>query len=135
MTEPVVLDSSAVFALIADGGPTNAWLLSEVSGRGLAAPELAMYETADVLRRQAAGGRLSQGEASLALVDLHDLAMQLWPYAATRERAWQLRHTVTAYDASHVALAEMLGTALLTLDRRLARSFGPACPVLVPPSP
>lgn len=36
-------------------------------------------------------------------------------------RAWELRHTVTAYDASYVAVAEMLGGMLLTLDGRLAR--------------
>jgi predicted nucleic acid-binding protein len=29
---------------------------------------------------------------------------------------------LTPYDASYLALAEMLGTALLTVDRRLARA-------------
>ena len=37
-------------------------------------------------------------------------------------RAWELRANLTPYDASCVALAEMLGTALLTVDRRLARA-------------
>ena len=37
-------------------------------------------------------------------------------------RAWELRANLTPYDASYVALAEMLGTALLTVDRRLARA-------------
>jgi len=37
-------------------------------------------------------------------------------------RAWELRAFLTPYDASYVALAEMLGPALLTVDRRLARA-------------
>jgi predicted nucleic acid-binding protein len=37
-------------------------------------------------------------------------------------RAWELRANLTPYDASYVALAELLGTALLTVDRRLARA-------------
>jgi len=35
---------------------------------------------------------------------------------------WQLRTNLTPYDASYVALAELLGVALLTVDRRLARA-------------
>ncbi len=37
-------------------------------------------------------------------------------------RAWELRANLTPYDASYVALAEMLGTPLLTVDSRLARA-------------
>ena len=37
-------------------------------------------------------------------------------------RAWELRANLTPYEASYVALAEMLGTALLTVDRRLAHA-------------
>jgi predicted nucleic acid-binding protein len=35
-------------------------------------------------------------------------------------RAFELRANVPAYDASYVALAELLGCELLTGDRRLA---------------
>ncbi len=40
------------------------------------------------------------------------------------ERIWALRHTHTAYDASYVALAELLPAPLITCDARLARSVG-----------
>jgi predicted nucleic acid-binding protein len=46
---------------------------------------------------------------------------------------WALHPTVTAYDAAYVALAELLGVPLLTLDRRLARASGPLCSFLLPP--
>ena len=46
-------------------------------------------------------------------------------------RAWELRANLTPYDASYVALAEMLGAVLLTIDRRLARAPTIRCPVEV----
>ena len=44
-------------------------------------------------------------------------------------RCWELRHNVTAYDASYVALAEALGVPLLTADARLANAPGIRCEV------
>jgi predicted nucleic acid-binding protein len=44
-------------------------------------------------------------------------------------RAWELRANLTPYDASYVAPAEMLGTPLLTVDRRLARATVIRCSV------
>jgi predicted nucleic acid-binding protein len=46
-------------------------------------------------------------------------------------RIWQLRHNLSAYDATYVALAEALGCALLTADARLAAAPGVACDVTV----
>jgi predicted nucleic acid-binding protein len=43
---------------------------------------------------------------------------------------WALRHNLSAYDATYVALAELTGaTALLTTDARLANAPGIDCPV------
>lgn len=48
-------------------------------------------------------------------------------------RIWGLRDNLTAYDATHVALAEALGCPLLSADRRLAGAAGPQCAIhLVP---
>ena len=46
-------------------------------------------------------------------------------------RGWELRDTVTSYDAAYVALAEILGVALLTTDARLSRAPGIRCDVSV----
>lgn len=46
-------------------------------------------------------------------------------------RAMQLRADLTIYDAVYVALAETLGCALLTKDRRLASAPGLNCEVMV----
>ena len=46
-------------------------------------------------------------------------------------RAYALRANVTPYDATYVALAEILGCELLTGDRRLANAPGPRCSIRV----
>ncbi|MDQ1710047.1 MAG: hypothetical protein QOG49_1432 [Frankiaceae bacterium] len=132
MTDAFVVDSSALVALLVDGGPAGEWVASTVNSGRLAAPALAMFETANILRRQQLAGRLERVEASLAHRDLLTLPIQLWPYAVLADRAWELRGTLTAYDASYVALAEMLDATLLTLDRRLTRASGPTCRILTP---
>jgi predicted nucleic acid-binding protein len=44
-------------------------------------------------------------------------------------RCWELRDNLTIYDAVYVALAELMGAALLTADERLARAPGPCCSI------
>ena len=130
---PLVVDASAAVALLLDAGHTGDWVAAQVADRHLAAPELVMYEAANVLRRRAAAGAVSPAEATLAHEDLRALALELWPYAVVAERVWQLRDNVTVYDAAYVAVAEMLEADLVTLDVRLARAPGLRCPVLTPP--
>ena len=48
------------------------------------------------------------------------------------DRVWELRSTVTAYDAWYVALAETLDATLATLDEKLSRATGPRCAFVVP---
>lgn len=91
-----------------------------------------MLETANILRRQQLAGRLDTIQASNAHDALLALPLQLWPYTVLARRSWQLRSTLTIYDASYVALAERLGAAVVTLDARLSRASGPRCPILLP---
>ena len=133
MTAPLVVDSSALVALLTDAGPAGDWVASTTSGTVLAAPELALFEAANILRRHQLTGALTSLEATLAHDDLRALPVQLWPYLPLAERVWALRENVTAYDASYIALAELLATSLITLDTRLGRANGPRCPVLTPP--
>lgn len=46
---------------------------------------------------------------------------------------WELRRNVPAYDATYVALAELLGCPLVTADARLSRAAGPRCVLTVVP--
>lgn len=57
-----------------------------------------------------------------APIDRHSHGPLAW-------RSWELRSNLTPYDASYVALAELLGAPLLTVDRRLARAPQVRCPI------
>src|SRR5581483_6742011 len=104
-----------------------------VAGQPLAAPHLMPVEAANILRRAALAGDLSDDIASLAHADLVALPAELFPYEPFATRIWELRGAVTAYDAWYVALAESLAVPLATLDGRLARAPGPRCRFLGPP--
>lgn len=126
----VVIDASAAVALLSDGGPAGEWVTRQVLGARLAGPDLLPYETANILRRNALAGVLDAGLAALAHDDLLALAIDVYPYRVLAQRTWSLRDTVTCYDGAYVALAELLGARLVTLDARLARAPGPSCEIV-----
>lgn len=130
----IVVDASAVVAALVDGGSTGAWAASELGGGPLAAPHLMPVEATNILRRAVLTGDLSADTAALAHDDLVQLRIELFPYEPFAPRVWELRANVTAYDAWYVALAEVLGGPLVTLDLRLARAPGPRCDFRLPSS-
>ena len=85
----------------------------------LHAPHLLDVEVASILRRYHLSGELSAEDGREALAGL-DIAR--YPHDPLLPRVWELRASVTAYDAVYLALAEVLEAPLLTLDRRLARA-------------
>jgi predicted nucleic acid-binding protein len=86
----------------------------------LAAPELIVFETLAVLRRETHRGMLSQDRATDAVSDLGEVPLSLFPTLPLRSRVWTLRSNFTAADATFVALAEQLAEPLATKDRGLA---------------
>jgi predicted nucleic acid-binding protein len=130
----LVIDASAMVALLADGGATGGWVAATTAGANLCAPHLLPYEVGNILRRHVLAGLLDLTAATLAHVDLVALPLELHPYEVTAGRAWQLRSNLTVYDASYVALAELLSAPLVTLDSRLSRAPGIRCQTITPPS-
>ena len=66
-----------------------------------------------------------------ALNDLRDLPLTRYPHDFLIPRIWDLRSTLTAYDATYVALAEVLDAAVLTCDRKMASAPGHRAKVVV----
>ncbi len=124
-----------VVAALVDSGPAGTWAESLIEAEVLAAPHLLGVEVANTLRRISLAGDISADSASLAHGDLSALRVELFPYEPFADRVWELRKTVTSYDAWYVALAESLDTPLATLDERLQRARGPRCSFVMPPSP
>lgn len=123
----LVLDAGAAVAALIDDGPDGRWAERMLAQGGLVAPHLMPVEAANILRRAALAGEITDDVAALAHADLLQLRVELLPYAPVAQRVWQLRGAVTAYDAWYVALAESLDAPLATLDRRLSRAPGPSC--------
>jgi predicted nucleic acid-binding protein len=120
----LVVDTSAVLAaLTASDRPPG--LLERLTGDGdLHAPHLIDTELLHALRRMTIGGQLTEDRAADARTDFADLALTRYPHQPLSDRIWQLRHNLTAYDGTFVALAEKLDTTLITCDSRLATAPG-----------
>ena len=96
----------------------------------LAAPHLIDSEVTHVLRGLVLRGALSEEQGDLAMEGFIELTLTRFPADWLRPRMWALRHNVSGYDATYVALAELTGaSALLTTDARLAQAPGIRCPI------
>jgi predicted nucleic acid-binding protein len=129
----LVLDASASVAYLTEATGAGPWVKRTIQGEALAAPELMLFEAANLLRRVVVRGERDAASASMAHADLLNLPVERFAYAFVARRAWELRHTLTMFDAAYVALAELLEAPLVTLDRRLLSATGPRCQIVAYP--
>jgi predicted nucleic acid-binding protein len=116
----LVVDTSAVLAALTASEPPPGLFELLAEDGDLHAPHLIDTELVHALRRMTMGGQLSDDRAADARTDFADFALTRYPHHPLSDRVWQLRHNLTAYDATFVALAETLDTTLVTCDARLA---------------
>ena len=120
-----VVDAGVIVELVAGGLDPD-----RLGVEDLAAPHLLDSEVTHVLRGLALRGALTDEQAALAMRGFGELAIMRYPADWLRPRMWALRHNLSAYDATYVALTEMTAaTSLLTTDARLANAPGVRCPV------
>lgn len=120
-----VVDAGVVVELLAGGLDPD--LLGEEE---LAAPHLIDSEVTHVLRGLVHRDVLTSEQGDFAMEGFVALTITRFPADWLRPRMWALRHNLTGYDATYVALAEMtVATALLTTDARLARAPGIKCSI------
>ena len=124
----IVVDTSAVLAAVV-GRPHSPSLRERLAREEWHAPHLIDVEFMHALRRLVADRALSVSRADEAREDLLDLSIVRYPHTQLLDRIWELRATLTAYDAAFVALAEALRAPLITCDGRLARARGHAATV------
>jgi predicted nucleic acid-binding protein len=124
----LVVDTSAVLEAIVALDPAPG-LIERLAGDDFHAPHLIDIEALHALRRLNALGELSDERASDARADFGELAIVRYPHSGLRDRIWELRYNLTAYDAAYVALAESLEVPLVTCDRRLSEAPGHAAQV------
>jgi predicted nucleic acid-binding protein len=121
----IVIDASVLATALGDDGDDGASARARIHGEELAAPQLIDLEVVSVWRRTLTDER----RAMLALADLADIPLRRAPHGPLVGRCWELRHNLTPYDASYVALAEVLDVLLVTADKRLARAAGVRCEI------
>ena len=133
----LVVDASSIAELLL-GRPAGDSVEEQLQAHdfNLHAPHLIDVEVLSALRRIAATGDASPERASEAVVDFLDLPIERYPHDALVPRIWDLRANFSPYDATYIALAEVIaddGAPLLTADARLARAAGAhtAVPVLL----
>ena len=121
----IVIDASALMEVLLAtevGARVRARLFREEEK--LHAPHLLDLEIIHVLRRGCLIGELQPDRAAQALAVLSDMRILRHPHEPYVQRIWQLRHSLTAYDAAYVALAEALASPLITRDGRMASAHG-----------
>ena len=121
----IVIDASALVEVLLNT-PASAKVTERLFGRNdtLHAPHLLDLEVAQVLRRYALSGEMSDERSEQALEDLADLPLNRYPHDIFLRRIWSLRRNLTAYDAAYLALAEALDAPLITRDAALAKVPG-----------
>ena len=102
----IVVDASAVIEL----------LLNSVAGT----------RVADRIFVEGESLHVHSERAAQALDDFNDLPLHRYAHIDFIPRIWELRTSMTAYDAAYVCLAEALDETLLTCDLKLRNSHGRA---------
>ena len=126
MTAAFVLDASVVAALYVEEPFSDdvRAMLERLTGAGasLHAPELLLFEVANVLWKRARRNEVLAPDALRAIGDLahwRDLELHSAAPLARPALSMAIAHGLTAYDAAYVALAGVVGGVVVTADRRL----------------
>jgi predicted nucleic acid-binding protein len=120
----LVLDTSAVLNALLSRPPIPGLNERLAADGDLHGPHLIDTELLQALRRMTISGAVSDERASDARSDFAELLLVRYPHEPLGDRIWALRHNLTAYDATFVALAELLSAPLITCDARLASAPG-----------
>jgi predicted nucleic acid-binding protein len=118
----IVLDASFLVELLTNGALADELRVRVSDSSGpFAVPHLIYVEVTSAFRRLAAMGRIDSYHSERALAELTALPAQPYEHTALLGRVWELRHNFSAYDATYIALAEVLSATLYTCDRKMCK--------------
>ena len=121
----IVIDASALLEILLRTKQADLLMARALdAAERLHAPHLLDIEVTQVLRRLLQRKEITLTRAEHAFDDLSNLVIERHEHRSLVPRAWQLRDSLTAYDAVYVALAEALDAPLLTCDAKLAGAQG-----------
>lgn len=124
----IVVDASALADYLVGREPALVAVTEALGAdteQPLHAPELVWPETLNALRRMALRGDISDDRATQAVLELSEVRLVCYPHAPLRESVWSMRHELTAYDATYLAVALAIDDPLLlTGDHGLAARAG-----------
>ena len=126
----IVVDASVLAPALGAGTQAKS-ARQAIRDEAIALPDVAVLETAVVLRKAWLSELLSEDGFQAALRHLKALPAQLYGASPLLPRIYELRANVSPYDAVYVALAEALGCTLVTAEQRLARASGIRCDIRV----
>ncbi|WP_017625975.1 type II toxin-antitoxin system VapC family toxin [Nocardiopsis chromatogenes] len=128
----IVVDNSALVEMLAVKGPVGEAVASRTAQEeDLAAPYLLDTEVMSALLGLIRGRKLSESQAESAMAHYRALPLDRYETAPLWSRIKALHANLSAYDATYVALAEVLGATLITSDARIARSGAARCAIEV----
>jgi predicted nucleic acid-binding protein len=115
----IVIDASAVVEMCITTQVGKRLAIEILANKtAMVAPEIMSLEVIQALRKQKNLKLISEVEATEAFDVFCQMPVQFESHTNLLERVWELRTNMTAYDASYVALAEILRAPIWTCDRK-----------------
>lgn len=126
----IVVDASLLVEALTDDGPRGDGAYAALAADPhWAAPQHLQVEVTSAIRGRWLARKITDERADQAVATLNRLAVDYAPWPDVADRAWELRHNLTTYDAAYVALAESRACRLVTSDRKLYDCSVRRCPV------
>ncbi len=125
----IVLDTSALVDYLVGTDARAELVRAACVGESLAVPHAVDLECASSLRGLVRGRKLPADEGKRALRLLRVMGLKRFGHVPLLPRIWELRENMWPYDAAYVALAELLGVELVTIDGKFAGVPGLRCSV------
>lgn len=123
----VVVDASIVVEAFTAPGSTGQWCRETLATTSHYVPDLIYSEAGHAFTRM-------EPNVVRGIADTHSTLLAMpWTvvgYGAYGHKIWALRHDVSIYDASYVALAMVTGFPLVTMDRKLIAVASRHCDVM-----